>query len=50
MNIKIYRTVILSIVLYGCGTWYVTIKEEHSLKVLENRVLRETFGSTWKEE
>jgi hypothetical protein len=40
---------ILSVVLYGCGTWYVTEKEEHRLSVLENTVLRETFGSKGKE-
>jgi hypothetical protein len=40
---------ILSVVLYGCGTWYVTVKEEHRLSVLENTVLRETFGSKGKE-
>jgi hypothetical protein len=38
-NIKIYRTVILP-VLYGCETWSLTLKEEHRLRVLENRVLR----------
>jgi len=40
---------ILSVVLYGCGTWYVTVKKEHRLSVLENTVLRETFGSKEKE-
>jgi hypothetical protein len=32
------------VVLYGCGTWYLTLGEEHGLKVSENRVLRRIFG------
>jgi len=43
-NIKIYRSVILLIVLYGCETWSLTLREERSLKVFENRVLRRVFG------
>jgi hypothetical protein len=43
-KIKIYRTVILSVVLCGCGTWSVTLREEHRLRVFENRVLRRIFG------
>jgi hypothetical protein len=43
-NIKIYRTIILPVVLYGCGTWSVTLREEHRLRVFENRVLRRIFG------
>jgi hypothetical protein len=31
-------------VLYGCETWALTLREEHKLKVFENRVLRRTFG------
>jgi hypothetical protein len=38
LKIKIYRTIILSVVLYGCKTWSLTLWEEHSLKVFENRV------------
>jgi hypothetical protein len=45
LNIKIYRTVILSVVLYGCETWSLTLREERSLRVFENRVLRGIFGS-----
>ena len=45
MKIKIYRTIILPVVLYGCETWSVTLREEGRLKVLENRVLRKIFGS-----
>jgi hypothetical protein len=43
-NIKIYRIVILLVVLYGCETWCVTLREEHRLRVFENRVLRGIFG------
>ena len=37
-KIKIYRTIILHVVLYGCETWSLTFKEELSVKVCENRV------------
>jgi hypothetical protein len=43
-KIRIYKTIILPVVLYGCDTWYLTLKEEHGLKVFENRVLRRIFG------
>jgi len=41
---KIYRTIILPVVLYGCETWLLKLREEHRLKVSENRVLRRIFG------
>jgi len=41
LKIKIYRTVTLPVVLYGCETWSVTLMEESRLRVFENRVLRE---------
>jgi hypothetical protein len=41
---KIYKTVILPVVLYGCETWSLTLREEHRLWVFENRVLRRIFG------
>jgi hypothetical protein len=41
---KIYKTIILPVVLYGCETWNLTLREEHRLRVLENRVLRRIFG------
>jgi len=41
---KIYRTVILPVGLYGCETWYLTLRKEHRLRVFENRVLRKIFG------
>jgi hypothetical protein len=46
-NVKVkilYKTIILPIVLYGCETWSVTLREEHRLRVFENRVLRRIFG------
>jgi hypothetical protein len=45
IKIKIYRTMVLSVVLYGHETWSLTLREEHRLKVFENRVLRNIFGS-----
>ena len=44
LKIKIYRTLILPVVLYGCETWSLTLREEHRLRVFENRVLRRIFG------
>jgi len=44
LKIKINRTIILLVVLYGCGTWSVTWREELRLRVFENRVLRRIFG------
>jgi hypothetical protein len=41
---EIYRTIILPVVLYGCETWSVTLREEQRLRVFENRVLRGVFG------
>ena len=43
-NSKIYRTIILPVVLYGCETGSPTLREEHRLRVFENRVLRRIFG------
>jgi len=43
LEIKKYRTIILPIVLYGCETWSLTLREERRLRVFENRVLR-VFG------
>ena len=44
LKIKIYRTIIPPVVLYGCETWSLTLREERRLKVFENRVLRRVFG------
>ena len=41
---KIYRTIILPVVLYGCETWSLTLREERKLRVSENMVLRRIFG------
>jgi hypothetical protein len=43
LKIRIYKTIILPVVLYGCETWSLTLREEHGLRVFENRVLR-IFG------
>ena len=43
-KIKFYRTIILPVVLYGCDTWSLTLREEHRLWVFENRVLKRIFG------
>ena len=43
-NIKIYNTVILPAVLYGCGTWSLALREERRLRVFEHRLLRRIFG------
>jgi len=45
LKIKIYRTRILPVVLYGCETWSLTLREERRLRVFENRMLRRVFGS-----
>jgi hypothetical protein len=44
LKIKIYGTVILPLVLYGCETWSLTLKEERRLRVFQKRVLRRIFG------
>jgi len=44
LKIKIYRIIILPVVLYGCKTWSLTLREERWLRVFENRVLRRIFG------
>ena len=45
LSIKIYRTIIFPVVLYGCETWFLTLAEEHRLRVFENKVLRRIFWS-----
>jgi len=44
LKIKIYRTIIMPIILYGYETWSLTLREESRLRVFENRVLRKIFG------
>jgi hypothetical protein len=44
LKIKIYRTITLPVVLYGCETWTLTLREERKLRVFENMMLRRIFG------
>ena len=44
VNIKIYRTIILPVVLHGCETWSLTLREESRMRVFENMILRNIFG------
>ncbi|PSN43959.1 hypothetical protein C0J52_12363 [Blattella germanica] len=44
IKLKIYKTVILPVILYGCETWALTLREEERLRVFENKVLRKIFG------
>jgi hypothetical protein len=44
IKIRIYKTIILPVVLYGCETWSLTLREQRRLKVFENRLLRRIFG------
>jgi hypothetical protein len=50
LKIKIYKTIILPVVLYGCETWSITLREEHRLRVFENRVLRKIYGPKREED
>jgi hypothetical protein len=49
LKIKIYRNSVLSVVSYGCETWSLKLREEHRLRVLEERVLRRIFGPKGEE-
>jgi hypothetical protein len=44
LNIKIYRTIILPVVLYGCETCSLTLREERKLRVFVNMMFRRIFG------
>jgi hypothetical protein len=44
VKVKIYKTILLTVVFYGYETWSVTLREERRLMVFENRVLRRMFG------
>ena len=44
LKIKIYRTIILPVVLYGCEAWSLTLREERKLRVFENKVVKRIFG------
>jgi hypothetical protein len=43
VKVKLYSTIILPVVLYGCETWSLTLREEYRLRVFENRVIRRIF-------
>jgi hypothetical protein len=45
INIRVYKIIILHVVLYGCETWSLILREERRLSVSEKRVLRRIFGS-----
>jgi hypothetical protein len=45
IKIRIYKNIILPLVLYGCETWSLILREEHRVRVFENWVLRRMFGS-----
>jgi len=49
LKIKIYRNIILPVVLYGCETWSLTLREKRELRVFENMVLRRIFGPRTEE-
>jgi len=49
LKIKIYGTIILPVLLYGCETWSLTLREKRKLRVFENMVLRRIFGSRREE-
>jgi hypothetical protein len=44
VKIRIYKNIILPVLLYGCETWSLTLREDHRLRVFENRILRRIFG------
>jgi hypothetical protein len=44
LKVKIYKTILLPVILYGCETWSLTLREEHRLSMSENRVLGRIFG------
>ena len=45
LKVNTYKTIILLLVLYGCETWSLTLREEHRLRMFENKVLRKLFGA-----
>ena len=46
---KIYRTIVLPLVMHGDETWSLALREKHRVRVFKNRVLREIFGSEKEE-
>ena len=49
LKVKTNKTITLPVVLYGCETWSLTLREEHRLRVFENKALREIFGAKKEE-
>ena len=49
VKVKIYRTIILPVLLYGCTAWSRTLREARRLRIFENRMLRSIFGPKWDE-
>jgi hypothetical protein len=49
LKVRIYKTIILPVVFYGYETWSLTLRDEHRLRVFENRVLRKIFEPKWDE-
>ena len=45
LKVNTYKTIILPVVLYSSETWSLTLREEHRLRVIENKVLRKIFGA-----
>ena len=45
LKVKTYKTIMLPVVLYGCDTWSLTLREQRRLRVFENKVLRKIFGA-----
>jgi hypothetical protein len=43
-KLRIYKAIILPVVMYGCETWSLTLREEHGLRVFENKVLKRILG------
>ena len=49
IKIKLYRNISFSVILYGCETWSLIVREERGLRVCKNRVLRRIFEPKWDE-
>jgi hypothetical protein len=43
MKVEVYKSIVLTYVLYGCETWFLTLGDEHRLRVFQNKVLRRIF-------
>jgi hypothetical protein len=44
VDVKLYESIIFPVVLYGCETWPVTLRDQHTLRVVKKKVLRKVFG------